>query len=123
MADVQQREDRPTIAPMVGRASAWSFGVSLVLLALYLLGSVQSFVDATMRWLLRMLELSLAPTIALALCSCGLYVLHAVSGRWRMAAAPAVLSLLAAALALVLLASLRLVSAVIGGLPPLGLSF
>lgn len=116
-------EDRPTIAPVVGRVAALSFCISLLLLALYVLGGVRSFADETMRWLLRMLEISLVPTASIALCACGLYVLHAVTGRWRSSAVPAVLSLLAAAVALVLLASLRIVSAVIGGSPPPGAGF
>ncbi len=90
------------------------------MLALYVLGSVQSFVDTTMRWLLRVLEVVLVLTAAFALCSCCLYALHAIAGRWRFAAVPAVLSLLAAAMALALLASLRMVSAVIGGVAPAG---
>lgn len=116
-------DERRTIAPAVGRVSAMLFLLSLMLLSLYALGSVQSFVDATMLWLLRMLEITLVLTAAFAFCSCCLYALHAISGRWRFAAVPAVLSLLAAAVALALLASLRMVSAVIGGSPLPGLSF
>lgn len=118
MTEVQHVDERRTIAPSVGRASAALFLISLLLLGLYVLGGLQSFVDATMRWLLRMLEIALVLSAAFALCSCFLYALHALAGRWRFAAAPAALSLLVAVMAFALLASVRMVAAVIGG-PPL----
>ncbi len=123
MTDVQLGPERRTIAPAIGRISAVLFFVSLLLLSLSVLGSAQSFLDATLVWLLRLLEVALVLTASFALCSCCLFALHAISGRWRFAVFPTVLSLLAAATALALLASLRMVSAVLGGSPPPGLSF
>jgi hypothetical protein len=123
VTEVQLGPERRTIAPAIGRVSAVLFCISLLLLALYALGSAQSYVDATLLWLLRLAEIALVLTASCALCACCLYAVHVISGRWRFAGVPTVLSLLAAATALALLASLRLVAAVLGGPPRPGLSF
>ena len=94
------------------------FFISVLLLCMYALGTTQLFLDATLLWLLSALEVALVLTAAFALCSCCLYAVHTIAGRWRFAAVPTVLSLLATATALALLASLRMVATVITGSPP-----
>ena len=114
MTEEQAISKRPTIAPSIGRIGAVLFLSSLVLLFLYTLGTAQFFGDATLFWLLEVLEVWLVLTAAVLLCSCCLYMVHTVAGHWRFAALRTILSFLAAAVTLLLLASLRMISAVLG---------
>ena len=119
MTEKQAIYKRPTIAPSIGRIAVVLFLSSLLLLFLYALGTAQRFEDATLFWLLGVLEVWLVLSAAFMLCSCFLYMVHTVAGRWRFAAVPTILSLLAAAAALLLLASLRIISALLGDSPAL----
>ena len=115
MPEVYYIPERRTIAPAIGRSCVLLFSISLLLLSLYAVGSAQAFLDATLLWLLRLLEIALVLTAFFALCACCLYAWHAISGRRWFAAVPSLLSLLGAVIAIVLLTSLRMVSAVFGG--------
>lgn len=114
----RRAERQTTIAPTVGRIAAVLFFISLMLLCLYGLGTAQRFLDATLMWLLSVLEVLLVLTAVFALCSCCLYAVHTIAGRWRFAALPTLLSLLGTMVAIALLASLRMVATVITSSPP-----
>lgn len=114
MTEEEHIAERRTIAPVIGRIASVLFFVSLMLLSLYALGIAQLFLDGTLLWLLGVMEISLVVTAVFALCSCCLFTVHTIAGRWQFAALPTVLSLLATVITLVLLASLRMLLVVFG---------
>ena len=99
------------------------FSGSLLLLALYAVGNVQEFLDSTLLWLRRLVEITLVLPASLALCSSCLYALHAISGSRRFAAITSFLSLLTAVTAFTLLASFNMLSGMIGGALSAGQTF
>jgi hypothetical protein len=97
-----------TLYWLAGRAAVFFFVLSLLVLALYLLGNFQDFLDSSQLLLLSILRISLLAEILTAL---AYFLMIFLLGRWRRYPGRLVLCFLAAVFSTALLLAVSFLSA------------